>query len=224
MQMLRLVLALLLAILVVAGYTVWAGNAVYQDLSTGGDQLVLGQANLAAALKSGDLATLRAAAADFEAASTGFQNGSARLNNDVALQFGARLPGSRDQVAASAHLAAIGYDMAHAGAAAEQIGEGVVNLRDAYAGRPLSPADLAGLGRDADALAQRYAAAATAIGQDLKAAHQERAQVTTTALVAPLRSAYAEVDTALAEADSALRQFQDPKQVLSQLLGATLPQ
>lgn len=224
MQMLRLVLALLLAILVVAGYTVWAGNAVYQDLSTGGDQLVLGQANLAAALKSGDLATLRAAAADFEAASTGFQNGSARLNNDVALQFGARLPGSRDQVAASAHLAAIGYDMAHAGAAAEQIGEGVVNLRDAYAGRPLSPADLAGLGRDADALAQRYAAAATAIGQDLKAALKERAQVTTTALVAPLRSAYAEVDTALAEADSALRQFQDPKQVLSQLLGATLPQ
>jgi hypothetical protein len=223
MQVLRVVLALLLAVVAVAGYTAWAGHAVYQDLSTGRDQLVLGQANLAAALKAGDLATLRAAAADFEAASSGFQNGSARLNHDVALQFGARLPGSRDQVAASAHLAAIGYDMAHAGAAAEQIGEGVVNLRDAYAGRALTPADLAALAREADALAQRYAAAAAAIGEDLKAAHQERAQVTTAALVAPLRSAYAEVDTALAEADGALHQFQDPKQVLSQLFGVTLP-
>lgn len=224
MRMLRLVLALLLAVLAVAGYTAWAGNAVYQDLSTGRDQLVLGQANLAAALKSGDVATLRAAAADFEAASTGFQNGSARLNHDVALQFGAQLPGSRDQVAASGHLAAIGYDMARAGAAAEQIGEGVVRLRDTYAGRQLTPDDLAALAREVDALAQRYAAAATAIGQDLKAAHQERAQVTTAALVAPLRAAYADVDTALAEADRALRQFQDPKQVLSQLFGVALPQ
>jgi hypothetical protein len=224
MRLLRLVAAVLVAVLVVAGYIAWSGNAAYQDLSTGRDHLVMGQASLTAALKSGDLATLRAAAADFEAAGRGFQNGSERLKTGVAFQLGTRLPGSRDQVTASRHLAAIGSDLANAGASAEQIGEGVARLRQAYAGRPLTPADLAALARDADALAQRYAAAISAIGHDLDAAHQERAQVTTAALLPPLRSAFDQVDVALAEGDAAFLEFQDPKRLLSQFLGVTLPE
>jgi hypothetical protein len=41
--------------------------------------------------------------------------------------------------------------------------------------------------------------------------------------VPPLRSAYDQVDMALAAADEAFRQFQDPKGILSQFFGVTLP-
>jgi len=54
-------------------------------------------------------------------------------------------------------------------------------------------------------------------------AHHERAQVISAGLVPPLRAAYDQVDMALAAADEAFRQFQDPKGLLSQFLGITLP-
>jgi hypothetical protein len=220
---LRLITVLLLAVLAAAGYTAYAGVRVYQDLGSGRDHLIAGQADLAAAVKTGDLATLRTAATELEAADADFRRGSVRLRTDPALLAGARVSASQEQVAAVIHLAAIGDDMAQAGSAAEQIAEGVVTLRQSYAGRTLIPTELAALAHDADALAQRYAAAAVAIEQQLRLAHHERAQVVITALVPPLRAAYDQVDMALAAADEAFRQFQDPKGLLSQFFGLTLP-
>ncbi len=221
--MLRLIAVLLLAVVAAAGYTAYAGVRVYQDLGSGRDHLIAGQADLTAAVKTGDLATLRTAAAELEAADADFQRGSTRLRTDPALVAGARVSASQEQVAAVIHLAAIGDDMAQAGSAAEQIAEGVVTLRQSYAGRALTPTDLAALAHDADALAQRYAAAAVTIEEQLRLAHHERALVTATALVPPLRSAYDQVDVALAAADEAFMQFQDPKRILSQFFGVTLP-
>lgn len=209
--------------LAAAGYAAYAGVRVYQDLGSGRDHLIAGQADLAAAVKSGDLATLRTAASELEAADADFQRGSARMRTDPALMALARGSASQEQDAAVIHLAAIGDDMAQAGSAAEQIAEGVVTLRQSYAGRTLTPIDLAALAHDADALGQRYAAAAVTIGQQLRLAHHERVLVTTTALVPPLRSAYDQVDLALAAADEAFRQFQDPKGLLSQFFGVPLP-
>ncbi len=220
--MVRLIAVLLLAVVAAAAYTVYAGVRVYQDLGSGRDHLIAGQANLATAVKTGDLATLRTAAAELEAADADFQHGAVRLRTDPVLQVGARAPASQEQVAAVIHLAAIGDDMAQAGSAADQIAEGVVSLQQAYAGRALTPTDLAALAHAADALAQRYAAAAALIEQQLRLAHQERALVATTALVPPLRSAYNQVDVALAAADAAFEQFQDPKGMLSQFFGITL--
>ena len=57
----------------------------------------------------------------------------------------------------------------------------------------------------------------------LRAAHAERAQVTTTDLVGPLRNAYDAVDAALANADNAFLRFQDVRQLLSDYLGVRLP-
>jgi hypothetical protein len=221
--MVRLIAVLLLAAVAAAGYGVYAASRVYQDLGNGRDHLLAGQAALDAAIKGGDPGTVRLAAAELAAAEADFRRGSARLQGDLALQFGARAPGTKDQVEAVAHLAAIGEDMVQAGSAAEQIAEGVIALKRVYAGRAMSVADVAALAHDADALAQRYAAAASAIGRDLKAAHQERAHVTTTALAPQLRAAYDQVDEALAKADVAFLQFQDPRRILSQLFGITLP-
>lgn len=221
--MFRLIAVLLLAAIAAAGYSAYAGSRVYQDLGGGRDHLLAGQADLAAAVKTGDQATLRGAADELQAADADFQSGAARLKTDVALQAGARFPAIQDQVQAAAHLAGIGHDMTRAGLAAEQIAEGAVALKQAYAGRVLAATDPAALAHDADALAQQYAAAAGDIGQDLKAAHRERAQVTATGLVPPLRMAYDQVDIALAAADDAFLQFQDPKRILSQLLGVALP-
>lgn len=221
--MVRLILVVLLVMAVAVGYGAYAANGVYQDLVSGRDHLVAGQADLDAATKSGDPATVRLAAAELAAAEAEFQRGSALLESDVALRVVARLPGSKDQVVAVAHLAAIGEDMTRAGSAAAQIADGVIGLKQTYAGRTLSAADLAALAHDADALAQRYAVAVSAIGRDLQAAHRERAGVTTTALVPPLRSAYDQVDVALAGADAAFLQFQDPRRILSQFFGIVLP-
>jgi hypothetical protein len=218
----RLIAVLLLAVVAAAGYTGYAGVRVYQDLGSGRDHLIAGQAALAAAAKSGDLATLRTAAAELQAADGDFQRGSVRLRTDPALLAGARVSASQAQLAAIVHLAAIGDDIAQAGSAAEQIAEGVVTLRQAYAGRTLTPRDLAALAHDADGLAQRYAAAAATIDLQLGAAHRERGLVTTTALVPPLRAAYDQVDEALTAADAAFAQFQDPKRILSQFFGLTL--
>jgi hypothetical protein len=214
---------LLLVAIAGAGYSAYAGTRVYQDLGSGRDHLVAGQVQFTSALKSGDLPTMRAAAVELQAADAAFQRGGTRLNTDLALRAGAQVPGSRDQVEAAAHLAAIGRDMALAASAAEQIAEGILALKQRYAGRVLTPADLAALAHESDALAQRYATAAGSIGLDLKAAHEERAQVTTARLVPPLRSTYDQVDAALAAADAAFLQFQDPKRILSEFLGLSLP-
>jgi hypothetical protein len=77
--------------------------------------------------------------------------------------------------------------------------------------------------QQAQGIARDYSASTQAIGQQLGAAHAERAQVTTTGLVGPLRDAYDAVDAALAEADTAFLRFQDVRQVLADFLGVRLP-
>lgn len=133
------------------------------------------------------------------------------------------LPAAGDQLGASRHLAAIGADLTHAGQSVAQIGLEIVNLKRTYGGRTLTPDDLQGLLQKAEAIVRQYSASAHSIGDDLRAAHQERSQVVTTNLVPPLRGAYDRVDEALSRADQAFVRFQDVRQVLSQLLGVSIP-
>ena len=77
--------------------------------------------------------------------------------------------------------------------------------------------------QEAQTIARTYSASTRAIGEQLRAAHAEREQVTATDLLAPLRDAYDQVDRALAEADTAFLRYQDVKQVLSDFLGVRLP-
>lgn len=79
----------------------------------------------------------------------------------------------------------------------------VAALQQKYAGRALTPDDLQTLLQQAHGIATDYSASTQAIGQQLRAARSERAQVKTTDRVGPPRDAYREVDRALAEADTA---------------------
>jgi hypothetical protein len=99
----------------------------------------------------------------------------------------------------------------------------VAGLKQKYAGRTLTADDLQTALQEAQAIAGTYSASIQAISQQIRAAHAERAQVDTAALVGPLRSAYDEVDRAVAEADTSFRRYQDVRQVLSDFLGVQLP-
>jgi hypothetical protein len=133
------------------------------------------------------------------------------------------LPATGDQVEASRHLAAIGGDLTRAGQAVAQISLEILSLKQAYAGRHLTPEDLQALLQKAEELTRLYGASARLIGDDLRAAHRERSQVVTTNLVPPLKSAYDRLDDALSRADQAFTRFQDIRQLLSQLLGVSIP-
>jgi hypothetical protein len=113
--------------------------------------------------------------------------------------------------------------MSRAGQAAATVGIAAAGLKQQYAGRTLTPADLQTLLQQAQGLAKDYSASTQTIGAQLRAAHAERAQVTTTDLIAPLKNAYDEVDRALSDADTALLHYQDVKQLLSDFLGVRLP-
>ncbi len=113
--------------------------------------------------------------------------------------------------------------MSRAGEAAAEVAIQVVGLKQQYAGRTLTPDDLQIVLKKAQGIAKDYSASTRAIGQHLRAAHTERAQVTTTELVGPLKDAYDAVDRALAQADTAFFRFQDVRQVLSDFLGVRLP-
>src|ERR1700682_1807460 len=126
-------------------------------------------------------------------------------------------PPARTRDAAS-HLRAMGADMSGAGGAAAAVAIQVVGLKQQYAGRALTPDDLQVILQQAQGIAKDYSASTQAIGQQLRAAVAERAQVTTTDLVGPLKDAYDAVDRALAEADTAFLRFQDVRQVLSDFL------
>jgi hypothetical protein len=99
----------------------------------------------------------------------------------------------------------------------------VAGLKQRYAGRTLTPDDLQTVLQEARGVARDYSASTQAIGQQLRAAHAERAQVKTTDLAGPLRDAFDAVDRALAGADTAFLRFQDVRQVLSDFLGVRLP-
>lgn len=212
-----------LAVLALAGYTGYAGTSVYRQLDSGRQELAAAQAEINVAAQSADPAQFRAAAAQLRKAELDFSDAGRRAGHDPALRLVGGIPAAGRNLDAIAHLAAIGADMSRAGEAAAEVAIQAAGLKQQYAGRALTADDLQAVLQQAQGIARDYGASTQAIGQQLRAAHQERAQVSTTDLVAPLRDAYDTVDAALAEADTAFLRFQDVRQLLSDFLGVRLP-
>jgi hypothetical protein len=217
------ILLLLLAGVAALGYTGYAGTTVYQHLDSGRQELVAAQASLNAASRTADGAQLQSAAAELKQAEADFADAQQRSMTDPALRLVAGLGPAGEQIAASAQLAAIGADMSRAGEAVAAIAIQLAPLLRKYAGQSLTPVDLLAALQEAETITQSVGASTRAIGQQLRAAHSERAAVTTTGLIPPLRAAFEEVDRALADADTAFLRYQDVRQVLSQFLGVPLP-
>lgn len=218
-----IVFVLLLMGLAAVAYTAYAGTTVYQRLDSGRQRLVAAQASLNAAGRTADSAQLQSAATELKQAEADFAEAHQRSTTDPALRLVAGIGPAGQQIDGSARLAAIGADMSRAGEAVASIAIQLAPLVHKYAGRTLTPVDLQAVLREAEAITQNGSAATGAIGQQLRAAHTERAQVTTTGLIAPLRAAFDEVDRTLADADTAFLRYQDVRQVLSQFLGVPLP-
>jgi hypothetical protein len=214
---------IVLVLLAAVGYAGYAGATVYQHLDSGRQELVAAQGSMSAAAHSADPTQLRAAAAELRLAELDFTDAGRRSRNDPALRLAGGIPTAGRQLDAVTHLAAIGAEMSRAGQAAAAVAIQVAALKQKYAGQTLTPDDLQTLLQQAQGLASEYRASTQAIGQQLRAAHAERSQVTTTGLVAPLRDAYDEVDRALGDADTAFLRYQDVRQVLSDFLGVPLP-
>lgn len=217
------VLLVLVAALMGTGYTAYAGNSVYQSLDSGKQELVAAQATIKVAGRSGDTAQLRSADAELKQAEHDFTDANQRARHDLALRLAGGLPGTGPQLDASAHLAAIGADLSRAGQGAAAVAIQVSALKQRYASRRLTADDLQALLKQAETIAETYKGSIRTIGEQLKAAHAERAQVTTTNLLPQLRRAYDAVDEALTNADSAFLRYQDVRGVLSDLLGTPLP-
>ena len=218
-----LVVLLLIVILAGISYTAFSGVRVYQQLDSGRRELAAAQAGLTAAGRTGDPARLAAVAGQLRRAEQDFEGAHTGASQDLALRILGRVDVAGRQIDATAHLAAIGADISRAGESAAAIAVEVAGLKQRYAGQTLTPDTLPGLLRQAEAIATNYGASAKAIGDQLGAAHSERAAVRTTGLLPPLRNAYAQVDTALADADTAFLRYQDVRRVLSDLLGVNLP-
>ena len=212
----------ILALLLFAGYTAAAAAAVYQDLDGGRQALVAAQAGMKAATRTGDAGQLQDAAAQLQLAERHFNDARARSSTDPALRAVGRLPQAGGQLAASTHLAAIGADMSRAGEAAAVVAIQVAALRQKYAGKILTADDLQAALQEAQGIARTYGASIRAIDPQLRAAHTERSEVDTNALVGPLTDAYAAADRALAEADISFARYQDVRKVLSDFLGVQL--
>lgn len=217
------VVAIPLALVAAVGYTGYAGTTVYRQLDSGRRELVAAQASLSAAAQSADPALLRAAAAQLKQAERDFTDGAGRSRDDPALRLAGGIPFAGRNLDAVTHLAAIGADMSRAGQAAVAVAIAAADLKQQYSGRTLTQDDLPTLLEQAQGIARDYSASTQAIGAQLHAAHAERAEVTTTNLMAPLRRAYDDVDQALGAADTAFLRYQDVKQVLSDYLGIRLP-
>ena len=214
---------MIIAGLLAAGYTTYAGNRVYQSLESGHRQLVAAQASMNAAVHTADPRLLAAAAAQLKQAELDFDDANRRSRDDPALRFVGGVPAAGRQIDASAHLAAIGAEMSRAGEGAAAVAIQVAALRQKYAGRSLSADDLEAALAEAQTIARNYSASTRAIGEQLRAAHAERERVTTTDLVAPLRDAYDQVDRALVAADTAFLRYQDVRQLVADFLGVRLP-
>ncbi|HVH65713.1 MAG TPA: hypothetical protein VM674_06710 [Candidatus Acidoferrum sp.] len=218
-----ILILVLVALLAAGGYTAYAGNSVYQGLDSGKQELVAAQTTMKSAGHSADAAQLRAADAQLRQAERDFTDANRRARQDPALRATGGLPGAGPQLDAMAHLAAIGADLSRAGEGAAVVAIQLAALKQQYDGRPLTPDDLQTLLQQAETIAKTYQASIKSIGEELKAAHAERTQVTTTGLVPQLQHAYDEVDQALADADVAFVRFQDVRRALSDFLGIPLP-
>jgi hypothetical protein len=218
-----LIATVLLALLVTVGYTAYAATAVYRQLDSGRQELVAAQARMTVAARSADPTQLQAVAAQLRRAEVDFSEAGQRSADDPGLHLLAGVAAAGRQLDATRHLAGIGADMSRAGEAAMTVAIEVAGLNHKYAGKTLTADDLQLLLQQAQVIARDLSTSTRAIGQQLLAAHGERALVTTTELVAPLKSAYDEVDRALAEADTAFLRYQDVRQLLSDFLGVQLP-
>ncbi|HEY9288290.1 MAG TPA: hypothetical protein VIT43_09740 [Candidatus Dormibacteraeota bacterium] len=214
-----LVTLVVLAVLIVVGYSSYAAFTVYQDLENGRSSLASAQASLIASQRSADQEGLQSVAGQLQQAERDFSDASQRARQDPALRLAGALPGSGEQIDAAARLGMIGADLSRAGQAATAIALQVAALRQQYSGRALTPDDLQAILQRAQTIAANYKGSIDQIGLQLRAAHAERAKVTTTGLVSPLQNAYAEVDRALDRADTAFLRYQDLRSVLSDLLG-----
>jgi hypothetical protein len=209
----------LLACVAYGGYSVLA---VYQRLDSGRQELLAGSSRLAS---TGQLApeSPEAAAAGLRRAENDFEAARARARQDPAFRVLAAIPAGARQVDAGARLGAIGADVSRAGESAAAIASELEALRRRYSGKPLTPADLPVALQQAEAIATDYAASARSISDQLRAAHAERAAVRTQGLLPPLDDAYTQVDSLLAEADSAFSHYEDVRGVLSEMLGVPIP-
>ena len=217
------VVLVLVAVIAATGYAAYAGNSVYQGLDSGKQELVAAQATIKVAGRSGDTAQLRSADAQLKQAERDFTDAEQRARHDLALRLAGGLPGTGPQLDASAHLAAIGADLSRAGQGAAAVAIQVSTLKEQYAGRRLTADDLQALLKQAQTIADTYQGSIRTIREQLKAAHAERAQVTTTDLLPQLHHAYDAVDEALTDADTAFLRYQDVRGALSDLLGTPLP-
>jgi hypothetical protein len=217
------VVLVLLGIIGVVTYTGYAGFTVYRDLDRGGQELASVMAGLSAADRTPDASQLDSAARQLRQAEADFAAGHERLTNDPALRVAASFGPAGEQIDAGAHLAAIGVDLSRAGESADVIAIRVATLEKQYEGRTLTTGDLEAAAQQAMAVASNAQPAIEAIGQQLQAAKAERAKVMTSGLVGPLRTAYVEVDQALAAADAAFASYEDVRGRLSTFLGVPLP-
>jgi len=204
-----------------ATYTTRSVASAIQPLETGRDHLLRVQAALDA-VTHGDTTQMDAARGDLRTAEAAFRQAGQRVNEDLAWRGFSRVPAVGDQVRAVSTLAAIGLELTGGFVPPADLVNDAVRLKARYEGRTLSRAEGLRLLQEAGALATRYAAAPDAVEARLRAAHEYRAEVRTTGLVPQLRTAYAELDAALAQADDAYLQYRDVRRVLTQYLGIHL--
>jgi hypothetical protein len=213
----------ILAILAAIGYAGFASLAIYRQIDRGRQELVAAQAILAAAGGASDPQSLTDTATQLKRAESDFRAAGNRARHDAALRAAGQVALAEHQIDAVAHLAVIGADISRAGESAAAIAIQVAQLRQAYAGRSLTPDTLQTLLGQAQGIAANYAGAARAIGQELRDAHAQRSAVSTSGLLPPLRDAYDQVDAALGEADTAFLRYQNVRRAISDLLGVSIP-
>lgn len=209
----------LLACVAYGGYSVLM---LYQRLDAGKQELADASARLSST-GQGALQSSGEVAAGLRRAELDFEDAHRRAAQDPAFRTISLFPAGATQVDASRRLGAIGADVSRAGESASAIASQLESLRQQYSGKTLAPSDLPAVLQQAEIVAGRYATSAAAISVQLKAAHAERAGVRTDRLLPPLRDAYAQVDSLLAQADTAFSRYQDVRGVLSQMLGVPVP-
>ena len=219
----RLFLFVLIALLGCLAYAGYSGLTVYQRLDGGRQELLAAQARLASTGKPGEAGSPQQAAAGLRRAERDFEAAGARARQDPAFQVAAVIPDGAQQVDAIARLATIGAEISRAGESVAAIAAQLDVLRSRYSGKALAPADLPEALQQAEAVARHYADAASSISKQLRTAHAEREAVATGGLLPPLRDAYSQVDSLLAQADSAFSGYQDVRAVLSEMLGVPVP-
>jgi hypothetical protein len=181
------------------------------------------QQDLELALRSGDPQAAVRASSALADSQEDFASAHSRTESDPGLRLLHALPAAGPQVDATGRLAAIGSELSRAGESAASITSDVLRLKQAYAGKTLTLANLSALRAQVDGLVVRSRSASQAVAAALGAAHAQRAQVKTTDLIPPLHSAYDQVDAALAQADEAYIRYGNVRLLVSQALGIPVP-